>query len=34
MYKLIKLLKTNNIKQLRQFGKHLYSATNLRNTFT
>ena len=34
MYKLIKLLKTNNIKQLRQFGKYLYSATNLRNTFT
>ena len=34
VYKLIKLLKINNIKQLRQFGKYLYSATNLRNTFT
>ena len=34
VYKLIKLLQINNIKQLRQFGKYLYSATNLRNIFT
>ena len=34
VYKLIKLLKINSIKQLRQFGKYLYSATNLRNTVT
>ena len=34
VYKRIKLLKNNNIKQLRQFGNNLYSATNLRNTFT
>ena len=33
VYKLIKLLKINNIKKLRQFGKYLYSATNLRYTF-
>ena len=34
VYKVIKLLKKINIKHLRLFGKYLYSATNVRNTFT